>query len=489
MEIKGNDISAYSRKSESMLHSTRLIRTALAGTKAIRLEGYEFLPKYSAETETDYKSRLKRAVFTNYLSLTVKHLVGKTFAKPLVLQEDVPPQIVEWAEDIDLQGTHLNDFASRLFAEVLSIGFTSVLVDYPKLEGITSLADERERGGRPYFRMVNQEDLLGVRSGALGTRVQQARIREVVEEPDGLYGEKMLSRVRLLFPGGYELYQQLEKENSKGQKEYVLIDAGKMNPLQTVPLIPIYGYKVESWRGEPVLLDLLYKNIQYFQVDSDLDNALRVASFPMLAVSGWDQDRDPTITVGPNVVLATENPSGRFYYVEHSGTAIGVGRQRLEDLKADMATMGLQMMMPRASGDATATETQVKYAESTSDLQRMAFGLKDALENSLQSMAEWVGLKSGGSIELRGQFTLPRDAVTEVQALISLRATREITSATLLNELKRRDFLPDDFDVEGERELLAIEDEPFMGGDNFDTKKPTDETEEKEETPTENKKE
>ena len=90
-------------------------------------------------------------------------------------------------------------------------------------------------------------------------------------------------------------------------------------------------------------------------------------------------------------------------------------------------------------------------------MQRMAFGLKDALENALMFMAEWVGLPDGGSIELRGHFTMPRDAATEAQALISLRNAGEITSHTLLSELKRRDFLPDDFDVAEEIEAIAAE--------------------------------
>ena len=173
--------------------------------------------------------------------------------------------------------------------------------------------------------------------------------------------------------------------------------------------------------GKPPLLDLAYKNIQHYQTDSDHDNALHVASFPILAVAGWEADKDPTIKVGPNQVLATSDPQGKFYYVEHSGASLSAGRQRLEDLKADMATMGLQMMMPQASGTVTATETQVKYAESTSDLQRMAFSLKDSLENGLVLMGEWVGLPDGGSIELRGSFVLPRDVATEAQALIQLR--------------------------------------------------------------------
>ena len=231
-----------------------------------------------------------------------------------------------------------------------------------------------------------------------------------------------------------------------------------MTPLKRVPLIPVYGQKVSSWVGKPPLLDLAYKNIQHYQTDSDHDNALRVASFPILAVSGWDSETDPKIRVGPNIVLATSDPQGKYYYVENSGSSLNAGRQRLEDLKAEMATMGIQMLMPKASGgNATATETQVKYAEATSDLQRMAFGLKDALENALMLMAEWVGLPDGGSIELRGQFTMPRDAATEAQALISLRNSGEITSHTLLSELKRRDFLPDDFDVAEEIEAIAAE--------------------------------
>ena len=68
------------------------------------------------------------------------------------------------------------------------------------------------------------------------------------------------------------------------------------------------------------------------------------------------------------------------------------GRQKLEDLKADMATEGIQSLMPRANGDATATETQVKYAESTSDLQRMAFALKDSLEKRLKAHGGMGGI-------------------------------------------------------------------------------------------------
>ena len=431
-----------------------MTRTLLGGTYAMREAGKSYLPQYPAEENDDYAIRLKRAVLTNYYAMTIKHLVGKAFSRPLVLGDDVPAQIVNWCEDVDLQGTHINDFAAELFREALGMGFASIFVDHPKAQPGATLADEKASGARPYMAMIRPESLLGVRTSGRANSIQLARILEQSVEPAGTYGEAVATRVRVLFPGGYQIFEQ------KDDKEYVLVDEGIMNPLKRVPLVPVYGQKEGSWIGKPPLLDLAYKNIQHYQVDSDHDNALHVASFPILAVSGWEEDRDPAITIGPNRVLATGDPQGKYYYVEHSGASLGAGRQRLEDLKADMATMGIQMLMPSASGGAaaTATETQVKYAEATSDLQRMAFGLKDALENALMLMGEWVGLSDGGSIELKGQFTMPRDAATEAQALIALRNAGEITSHTLLSELKRRDFLPDDFNVEEEIEAVAAED-------------------------------
>lgn len=446
-----NSVALPSSAHLRMAENWPLIRALLGGTKTMRAAGESLLPRHPAESRDDYVIRLQRAFLTNYYTATVKHLVGKAFSKPLVLQDDVPAQIVEWAEDIDLQGTHLNDFAANLFSDVISMGFASILVDYPKQILGTTLAEEREAGGRPYMSMVQAENVLGVRTAGPANKIQVARLREETIEADGEFGEKEVHRIRVLFPGGYRLYEL------GTNKEYVVVDEGLMSPLQEVPLIPVYGQKIAPWLGEPKLLDLAYKNIQHYQIDSDVDNALRVACFPMLAVSGWNADRDPIIKVGPNVVLATSESQGKFYYVEHSGAAIATGRQRLEDIKAEMAIMGIQMLMPQASSAVTATEAQIKYAESTSDLQRMAFGLKDAVENALVFMAKWIGLADGGSIELKGQFTLPRDAATEAQALIQLRMAGEITSTTLLSELKRRDFLPDDFDVEAERELLSLE--------------------------------
>jgi hypothetical protein len=292
-----NEVAYIGQTNKDMRNYWDMTRALLGGTYAMRERGETYLPKYPAEEKADYDIRLKRAVLTNYYEMTVKHLVGKAFSRPLVLKDDVPPQIVAWCEDVDLQGSHINDFAAELFHEALGMGFASIFVDYPKgLQGAT-LAEERAMGARPYMTMINAESILGVRTTGRANEIELARIEEQSVEADGRYGEKIVNRVRVLFPGGYELYEKVKDD------EYILVDEGVMTPLKRVPLIPVYGQKVSSWVGKPPLLDLAYKNIQHYQTDSDHDNALRVASFPILAVSGWDSETDPKIRVGPTLLF------------------------------------------------------------------------------------------------------------------------------------------------------------------------------------------
>ncbi len=187
---------------------------------------------------------------------------------------------------------------------------------------------------------------------------------------------------------------------------------------------------------------------------SDQQTCLDVARFPMLAGSGVSEDAK--IVVGPKKMFLTQEPQGKFYYVEHSGAALASGKTELDDLCEAMSLEGLQLLMPKATGR-TATQSSIEFEESTSDLQDMALSMQDALENVLQLMAMWTGKKDGGSVEIRGNFVLPRQDSQEIQALVNMRQLGEISRNTLYVELKRRGVLSEDFDEEREIERLSVE--------------------------------
>jgi len=203
-----NEVMKTSTAHNTMREDWPLCRALLGGTKTMRAAGETFLPRYPAEPLPDYKIRLQRAVLTNYYAQTIRHLVGKAFSKPLALQDDVPTQIVEWCEDIDLQGTHFNAFAAEVFREALGVGLTGILVDFPKQIAGVSLAEERASAARPYMAMIPVETILGVRTAGQAREIQMARLMENSIEADGDFGERIVKRVRVLYPGGYALYQE-----------------------------------------------------------------------------------------------------------------------------------------------------------------------------------------------------------------------------------------------------------------------------------------
>jgi len=438
-----------------MAQSWDMIEALLGGTRAMRARGRTYLPKHPNETDANYAIRLSRSTLTNYFRATIRHLGGKAFAKPLALGDDIPPQIVEWIEDIDLSGQHLSVFASSLFQHGLAYGKGYILVDHPRVPPGLTLDEERKLHVRPYFVFIPCQNVIEIKWSDDGLTMLRARIRETVTVPDGEWGEKEVVRVRVLVPGGYALYEQVRGES--GKIEWILLEQGPMS-IGEIPLVEFFANRPESrFVTTPPLEDLAYLNVAHWQSASDQRNVLTVARYPILAASGWDAN-DPDITVGPQQLLKTENPNGKFYYVEHSGSAIAAGRQDLEDLKAEMAMMGLQMLAPQATGTGvTATASQIRYVESTSALRMMADNLTDALENALLLMAKWVGLPDGGSVTLQGNFELDRDEASDVQNLLNLRVAGEISRATLWKALVKRKLLPEDFDEEREALQIASE--------------------------------
>ena len=448
------DVSTPSAAYAARVPDWDMIEALLGGTRAMRDAGTAYLPKHRAEEDEDHRYRLSRAILHNYFKSTVRHLAGKIFAKEPVLQNDVPTQIREFCEDLDMQGSHLAIMAPDALRGSLSKGIHYLLVEYPRTDGIRTLADERASGARPYVVSLPAESVIGVRLSPDGRTIIQARIRENATVPDGAYGETTAERVRVLSPGAYEVWERVRKGQTE---EWAMVENGTTS-LPRVPLVPLYGERTGAFLCRPPLLDLAYMNVAYWQDYSDYANAITVASFPILAASGWKPEEDPKVVLSPFRFLSMTDPGGKFYYLEHAGTAINAGRTRLQDLKVDMAMEGLQFQMPRATGsDVTATESEISNANSTSDLRRMSIGVKDALENVLQIMAEWIGLKDGGSIQLQGAFSMPGESAEDIKSLMQMQMGGIITKKTLLAEAVRRGLLPEEFDAEAELEMVDSE--------------------------------
>lgn len=429
----------------------KMIDALMGGTEQMRASGECYLPRFDTEAESNWRRRLESAVLLNYFRKTVVGYTGKPFGKPLEIPEDLDDSIEDVLEDVDGDGCDFQTFAQTGFEKGVSKGIVHALIDFPTADEDATAEDEAKM--QPTVTLVEAEALIGARKGADG-KLDQIRIYECVNEPDGEFGEKTVERVRVIERDTWRVY----KRDAKAKRW--IIESNGVNTLGEISLVTFRTDPEGFMRSRPPLLDLAYKNIEHWQSSSDQRNVLTVSRFPILVGAGVNP-QDP-MTIGPNNYIGLREPSASLKFVEHGGAAIAAGRTDLEDIKAEMAILGLTLLLPQQSGAPTATAKALDGAESVTELQRLV-GL---YENFLNECVYWIARWNGMSHE--EAYDLPKIRINQdyakllnmdagVQALMTARAGKDISRSALIAAMKRRNILPADFDEDEDQELLDEE--------------------------------
>ncbi len=430
-----------------------MFETLLGGTMEMRKAADRYLPKYPNETPDNYYYRLHRATLLNYFKRSVNGLVGKPFSQPITQPEDMPKELEPLLEDMDHQGNDLDAFSRTAFAIGLSKGLVHLLVDYPQASGIATLADEKAAALTPYIIILPPENVIAAYCEYIDGEetLVHVRIRECEIVRDG-WEEKKIERIRVLEPGKWELW-----EKGKDEK-YHKTDEG-VTSLDYIPMVTFYAEREGFMRSRSPLLDLAHLNVAHWQSGSDQRNILSVSRFPILGASGVDPETK--LEIGPNTYFAMRDAQAKLYYVEHNGTAIDSGRQDLEDLKVEMAMMGLQLLMPVQPGKATATAKALDSAEANCSLQSLVLDFQVALNTAIEIMEELAGIDTEhDDFEIYNEYGLNLGDAQELLLLSQTRAAKEISHEAYIIELKRRGVLPTDFDIEEDQKLIDAEPPP-----------------------------
>ncbi|MCP4261534.1 MAG: DUF4055 domain-containing protein [Planctomycetes bacterium] len=424
----------------------------MGGTAAMQDAGETYLPREvvindlgqeEGESSTAYAKRLDRTILFNAYRDAIQTLRGKIFSKPIILSEDSPDALKEFAGDVDGNGKSLTRFSFDLFEDCLNTGLSYILIDFPTITDTDtrSKADDTEQGIRPYFVHLKAADVLDppLPDGKLPHAVRVYSSETVMDDN---WEETTVERIRVLRADTFEVYQK----NSDG--EYRLIDEG-VNTLGLIPLVPVF-----TDQTGPPLIDLAYKNLEHWQSSSDQRHILHVARVPILFGKGW-LESSSAIEVGPNRLITNQSEQASLEFVEHSGAAIDAGRQDLVDIEQAMEVLSLKPMMPR-SGTATATATAIDTAQADSLLQAWGNNLENGLEQALDIMALWANIGDVESdVTVNGDFGLSLTGTSEADILQKSQLSGQLSLETYLQELKRRNILHDSVDVT--EELLMIE--------------------------------
>lgn len=447
-------VADTSAQVQAMQPGWELAAALLGGTDTMRAAGAKFLPKWPDEEAQSYANRLATATLFPAYQRTVHTLSSKPFSKPVTVGDDVPPVIVPWLDDVDLEGRNLDTFGAELLECALGFGLCGILVEFPKTGPMRTIADERAQGLRPYWVHIKPGQILGWRAARVNGawQINQLRLMESVSVEDGEFGEACIEQVRVLTPGAWATYRKAEKS-----EEWVEHDKG-LTSLKYVPFVPVYGQRTGFMTAKPPLLGLAHMNVEHWQSSSDQQTILHVARVPILAVTGVEDDKWK-LTVG--AASAVKLPQGsEMMFVEHTGKAIEAGRVSLQDLEERMRQSGAELLV--LDTKMTATQVNSENAVGMCTLQRIAAGLQDALNLALQYTADWVSAGEGGHVTLFDDYAASSLSEASEQLVLSAQQAGLISKATAINELKRRGTFS--AQVDPDDEAGAIEGEgPALG--------------------------
>lgn len=467
LEKAANDPSTVSSAYAQMQGRWHMISALMGGTETMRAAGETFLPRHTRERGEAYQERLEKAVLYNLFEITLDLLSGKPFTEPIKLGENMSETLVQYADDIDLQGNNLTRFCYEVFRTAMAKAFTHVLVDMPEVpDGPRSLADDREMGLRPYLVHIEPENLIFMETTRINGEevITHLRFHEYRTSRQG-FAEVMEHYIRVM-----DLVQDsetgetfvkatwyVEANNKKTSDPWVEFDS-RMIRMSRIPLQTFYTNREGVLMGKPPLLDLAYLNIEHYQSYSDQLNILTVTRFPLLAGSGISEYDTQATIVGPRNMLMADDPAARFYYVEHTGAAISSGERHLETLEQKMSAYGASLLVRRPDRE-TASARAAAEESVTSPLQRMVQGFKDFLTTLFQYMAEMDQLPDDavGTIMVKDDFADDNVDAVDLQTLQVAVKEKVISRRGFLEELKRKNVLSDDFDIDEDLAFLRGE--------------------------------
>ncbi len=466
--INGKDPSDPSETSmawDAMIGSWAMIETLLGGTKSMRNAGAAYLPQHPEESPPNYSERLETNVLFNAMELTLDHFVGRPFSDPVRLNADVPEDIAEDTINIDLQGNDITTFCREWFRTGLAKGFCHVMIDMPQMNPDAmpqTLADDKASGRRPFWIKIDPENMIAADaeimvdpvSGELREVFTHVRLRENIVKRVG-FAEVMIERIRILEPGIFQVWEKVETKKKKA--EWRVVETG-MTGIEFIPIISYYSQRDGFLMAKPPLEDLAYLNIRHWQSMSDQINVLTVARFPMLAVAGATEQAGNAMAIGPRQLLATKDPNGRFYYVEHTGKSIDAGWKELDKLEEDMEAYGATFLK-KDPGNETATGRALDSAESVTPLQDMVHRFMDSVNNALRIHATWLKHKEGGgTVTILNDFG-PEDADKfGIDLLKSMRKDKDISRKAVIKEAMRLGIITDEYDLDEDFKQLQLED-------------------------------
>ncbi len=414
------------------------INMCVGGTKAIRANAEEIIPREPEEPDDAYRRRIFHAVMPPFLNRLASQAAGTILRKGIHLEGGDEEFWREWAKDVTGDGTPLNEFARRMLVNSLLYGHDNVLVDYPDATAAPrTLAEEQAAKDRkPYLVPIHAQQILGWRTEgnrAMG-RLTQVRYFEMVCERDGAFGETVVEQIRVLEPGTWQIWRR--DDSGLG---WAIHSSGETT-VGEIPMHTVYSNRLGTLTSKPPLLEVAYLNLAYVQRFTDYHHAIHVGASPILVLKGFDPDTGKPIGLSVNTAVLLP-PDGDGYYVEPRSDAFEAQLKCLQTLEEQISSLGINTLAKQNITNAAADAKRLDRIDSDSIMSIISEDLSRTIESLIKVAGEYAGVEPP-------KVTIPKDYENrlldgnQITAYLQLYMQGAISQETLLRILQEGEVLP-----------------------------------------------
>lgn len=439
------------------------------GYEAVKALGPVMLPKFPDEKQTDYDFRLASSKFTNIYRDVLEGLATKPFEEEVsLIGSDIPSELMEFVEDVDGTGNNLTVFSALTFFNGINFAIDWIFIDYPVIRGaeVITKAEAKAMNIKPFWTHVLAKNVLEVKTDIIGSKEVISYIR--VFEPAG-NGVKDRIRVFWRSPDSvvtWALYEKNEK-STKLDDQWIKIDEGVLS-IKIIPFVPFTTGRRDgrSFKFFPAMRDAADLQCILYQDESALQFIKIMAGYPMLAANGMrpkmmaDGKTPEKVGIGPMKVLygvpdASGN-HGEWKFIEPNANSMEFLQKSIDKTKQDLRELGRQPLTALSTQLTTVT-TSIAAGKARSAVSAWALGLKDALENALKITMLWMNSSYEPEVNVYTGFDNVSDDGSDLDALLKMRETGDLSQQTLWFEMKRRKVLSPEFNAESEYERMTDE--------------------------------
>lgn len=451
-------VATLSLAQEKMLRDWHLVETLWGGTQSMRDANKDYLPQEPKESDKAYEVRLQRTFLLNLYRRTITTVAGLAFLKPVVVS-GVPKELEYLEFNIDGAGRSLTELAYDLTVDALHFGKSHSMVDFPSVASESmSLAEFRAAGYRPYLSVIKPTAVLGWREddSAPYDKLEQLRVAtsKVVPSEENPWADKEVYYVWVYHDNLTEIHTY-DPEGDEAYAEERVVE----NTLGRIPLVTAYSNKLGFLQAAPPLRDLAEVNLCHWQSSSDQRNILHVARVPFLLGTGFEEGELENVEIGANRLIATTSKEANIKHIEHSGQAIGAGRQDIQDLQQQMGLLGADLLLSKSVARQTATARKLDQTESMSVLQLTLRSVEQMLEQAYQIAGEWLGVDASNVSVSIGDDLSQASEPNPTIALIQLKDSGLLTDEQVVEEAKRQGILSSYFKLSEQRPGQSVKEE------------------------------